>query len=69
MLGTYLQQTASAESFFRCIFLGALRVKTFLFETSKARALVFGTGTLPILFKLWPGTGVSCFTYTNIGKA
>ena len=27
MLGNYLQQTTSAEDKFRCIFLGALRVK------------------------------------------
>ena len=27
MLGSYLQQTTSADDFFRCIFLGALRVK------------------------------------------
>ena len=27
MLGDYLQQTTSAEDIFRCIFLGALRVK------------------------------------------
>ena len=29
MLGNYLQQTTSADDIFRCIFLGALRVKTF----------------------------------------
>ena len=28
MLGNYLQQTTSADDIFRCIFLGALRVKT-----------------------------------------
>ena len=28
MLGNYLQQTTSAGDIFRCIFLGALRVKT-----------------------------------------
>ena len=28
MLGNYLQQTTSAYNIFRCIFLGALRVKT-----------------------------------------
>ena len=27
MLGSYLQQTTSADDIFRCIFLGALRVK------------------------------------------
>ena len=27
MLGSYLQQTPSADNIFRCIFLGALRVK------------------------------------------
>ena len=27
MLGNYLQQTTSADDIFRCIFLGALRVK------------------------------------------
>ena len=27
MLGNYLQQRASADNIFRCIFLGALRVK------------------------------------------
>ena len=27
MLGNYLQQTISADDIFRCIFLGALRVK------------------------------------------
>ena len=27
MLGNYLEQTASADDIFRCIFLGALRVK------------------------------------------
>ena len=30
MLGNYLQQTTSADDIFRCIFLGALRVKLFL---------------------------------------
>ena len=31
MLGNYLQQTASADDIFRCIFfLGALRVKAFI---------------------------------------
>ena len=29
MLGNYLQQTTSADDIFRCIFLGALRVKCF----------------------------------------
>ena len=29
MLGNYLQQTTSADNIFRCIFLGALRVKIF----------------------------------------
>ena len=28
MLGNYLQQTTSADDIFRCIFYGALRVKT-----------------------------------------
>ena len=28
MLGNYLQQTTSADNIFRCIFLGALRVKS-----------------------------------------
>ena len=28
MLGNYLQQTTSADDNFRCIFLGALRVKS-----------------------------------------
>ena len=28
MLGNYLQQTTSADDIFRCIFLGALRVKS-----------------------------------------
>ena len=27
MFGNYLQQTTSADNIFRCIFLGALRVK------------------------------------------
>ena len=27
MLGNYMQQTTSADDFFKCIFLGALRVK------------------------------------------
>ena len=27
MLGNFLQQTTSADNIFRCIFLGALRVK------------------------------------------
>ena len=27
MLGNYMQQTTSADDIFRCIFLGALRVK------------------------------------------
>ena len=30
MLGNYLQQTTSADDIFRCIFLGALRVKVAL---------------------------------------
>ena len=30
MLGNYLQQTTSADDTFRCIFLGALRVKFLL---------------------------------------
>ena len=30
MLGNYLQQKTSADDIFRCIFLGALRVKTLL---------------------------------------
>ena len=30
MLGNYLQHTTSADSIFRCIFLGALRVNQFL---------------------------------------
>ena len=29
MLGNYLQQTTSADDIFRCIFLGALRVKVY----------------------------------------
>ena len=29
MLGNYLQQTTSADDNFRCIFLGALRVKIY----------------------------------------
>ena len=28
MLGNYMQRTASADDIFKCIFLGALRVKT-----------------------------------------
>ena len=28
MIGNYLQQTTSSDDIFRCIFLGALRVKT-----------------------------------------
>ena len=28
MVGNYLQQTTSADNIFRCIFIGALRVKT-----------------------------------------
>ena len=28
MVGNYLQQTTSADDIFRCIFLGALRVKS-----------------------------------------
>ena len=29
ILGNYLQQTTSADDIFRCIFLGALRVKAY----------------------------------------
>ena len=32
MLGNYLQQTTSADDIFKCIFLGALRVHSFLSE-------------------------------------
>ena len=36
MIGNYFQQTTSADDIFRCIFfLGALRVKTFLFRIIK----------------------------------
>ena len=35
MLGNYLQQTTSADDIFRCIFLGALRVKWFGLGTKK----------------------------------
>ena len=38
MLGNYLQQTTSADNIFRCIFLGALRVK-YLSLMSKAKHL------------------------------
>ena len=34
MLGYYLQQTSSADDIFRCIFLGALRVKCIACEVT-----------------------------------
>ena len=36
MLGNYMQQTTSADDIFRCIFLGALRVKLKNFYTEKS---------------------------------
>ena len=41
MLGNFLQQTTSADNIFRCIFLGALRVKSVKDhqkDTSKSRS-------------------------------
>ena len=35
MLGNYLQQMASADDIFRCIFLGALRVKKKISSSSE----------------------------------
>ena len=42
MLGNYFQQTTSADDIFRCIFLGALRVKTCL--QSETQVLLFIKG-------------------------
>ena len=33
MLGNYLQRTTSADTIFRCIFLGSLRVKMLVIKT------------------------------------
>ena len=55
MFGNYLQQTTSADDIFRCIFLGALRVKScskilnallFLFSN---KCLVFRAGIYKML--------------------
>ena len=39
MLGNYLQQTTSADDIFSCIFLGALRVKTFVIAIYHTRCI------------------------------
>ena len=51
MLGNYLQQTASADDIFRCsLFLGALRVKTFLKGDAFSPIFLHTTPTN------WPGS-------------
>ena len=39
MFGNYLQQTTSADNIFRCIFLGALTVKSDFMHMSKYQIL------------------------------
>ena len=57
MLGNYLQQTTSADNIFRCIFLGASRVKrgvisligNYLRPSNNSRQLVFYINTVVLI--------------------